>query len=1279
MIWLLMYFILVFVSYRWFNEKKELSYRNWYRPLLLILLILLSFFAVSPVQSVWETILPLQIQKMPEILFCWSVVILWIALKYFLRKFKVNDKMEELLRKINTNDVMRTRFGFANYLVWPYEIDEFTIRYKPGILFFQLFTVILFVLVAGVFLLMSNFEPLYDRISVYPLLIIPVLSELILYFYCPAAEPPREKIEDEIIEPEIQSDYYHLYKRYINKKMGFYQSLIFASAKSNEAKGRGNPKEARKMNDEALMKSVDDLLKQKINFIVAEYDFFNVLPNLAPAILHVLKSGGNILMIADISDYTKSLPESVGISYESQAALPVTKLFAILLQQNLEYYIPTAKDLLEIEYFSSQKKDGLKKRIVLCNLEDASSDSLLNSKWAGQLDLKIIFQIDDCYINNLGQKRNFSLRLDQLKKEHLSIFFKEYTAGGDEALSNTFINTRDVPEDVMPNPETAVTSYFINFALEKSHSNLNQLLTGNPGEFHLAPGTELSVFPIMENISHIHFFEGMNAGYVQSANKLTSLTQSFLSNPQEKEYDYAGKVTSIAIKESIKIDNLPFSVKMPGTVYCADEHLSIVFDRYNNAPKIYKKYRHLGKEVSFICVVSRPHIFREYFAENMDYFSAVTLEPLEPDLSDSKINLCLELFSLLTRGDMEVDRIIRHLSAFSIDLKKKSLTEFINGLFKQYLYFDALKTASLKAEEKIVFKDGAYKKYYTLTLNRQNKRIQRIFDDLKRVEVRDGTGNLLLKLPKYLLFQNFLPEQNINIWGLSYTYQNFNPGTKELTLNISETVNVFYKPYIRIKVSNGKVFQVSKKHTETHHWKGKDYENSTQILERTLRIESPKYYTFDADYHSPNAPGGAKTVDCDSLEFLEISGREYTTRYLEVKWEVHRDYYEQIPYLTTRMHQLLYEMLTILFPLRNQYIHIASNNQFEKEHRVLTPWIFAENNFEYDKPDGERKHIEIFIIEDSFSDMGVLKPIETFFGKTILPNLYHYLKWLTDKDFCEPEGYTEFLMGPSLYDKSAFLRYGLTAKETAWNFPLLITFLENSRLIDPEKIGKGYKKNCSQDHQRSMTVECDYCRTEKLLSEVEVMEDGLHRCRNCSKGAVDDLHSARELEKKAKRLFKQHLGIDFGEMHYDFRFVTATELHRYYKKEFHVTNKYDERVAVGLASEREIDMIHVEKFYNRPYTLSIIIHELMHIYQYQKLNFLKMKNTEKNLIEGMTTYTEWFLLEKSEDEKDRILAGQLWEEYINADSEYGEGFRHVKKDYGEDFLKKISAKYSLRP
>lgn len=1256
------------VSFFLFNDKKQMRYRNFYRPWLLLFLSLILFIVYTDMEA--SFLEKFSSSYDAEVFFAFYIVLSWIFFKLMFKLLMFNDKIEWWLKTRSKNELEQNIRGFSNYLVWPYFIHKFDIYTRPG---YKLFKVLFWVM--GIILLFAYYwstRNYYGNLPVIPtalgLVSITIIAEWIIYFSSsfPAA---TGTVETKTQEEEKEENFYKLFKRYIHPERGFYDSIIFGYSSF------GTPA-INQEDTNLLLKNInEEFIRRDKDLIISADNFIDIMPGMVDIMLNTLNKGGNILLVADIPNHTGYIPDDVGINYPGNKKVSAARLFAVYLEQTLVHQVPNVQQLLDIGFYSAEDESGFSKKIILCSIEDSLRDNLVHHEWMKNLDLKIVFQFNDDIADSLSTKRRFSLWMGQQEVSYKSLFFKRYSTGGDEALSNTFTSTRDVPEVKIPNVKSAGKSFFINFAFEKSIGNLNKILLGNPNEFDLAPGIELAVFPLMENIRHIHYFEGQHLDLIQSKNKLENLHSKFKTDTiVNGEYNYRSNVSIQSIRKGILNNNLPFIVRPIDKPYCDDKHLSVIHDAENNAPKLYKKYRHLGKDLSFICIVSKPHLFREYFAENMDYFVDVTLEPLEPQLSKSEINLCLQLFLLLSNEKVDIHFVKKLVNAHVKQLNDRSLISYVKLLLGKYLNIDVSKNAILKSASSSVFKDNQYQQLQTLEMDRQSLMNNDIFDYLEKVKVLDKNANLILEIPKYLLFQNYLPQQNLIIDGISYEYVQYNDRKKQLMVNARSTANyTFNKPKVHINTVSGYHQQIDIDESPGIFIDGKLYRFSLLMYEAETEIYYSGCYQFERLYHSPFARTNTpKWIDLTQDEmFLNVSKRKYTTRYLHLKWEVSEKYKAHVTTLTTLVHNLLYEFLPVLFPQRQQYIKIASDNQLYVEHRELIPWVYAENNFEYDR---SGNFLELYIVEDAFSDLGTLKAIQSIFQK-ILKDLYFFLQWLQDEKSYTPNHYSEYISGKTYFqDKLHFLKYGIDDNRIQWDIPLLIEFLEESGWIDVNAIGNGYRHeglNVNSVHD----VECDYCAQSFKLKDVHIMEDGLQRCESCSDDAVDDLKLAKELELKAHELYREHLDIDFSTIPYEFNFVTATEMHRSQNKDFFVTNNFDKREYAGLTSDREIDQIFIEKFLKRSATLSVIIHELMHVYQFYMLNYFKLKNVESQMIEGMATYAEVFLMRKSNIPEYMAYADSYEARREKDSSEYGIGFRYVKKKYGARFVKRAKNRY----
>ena len=1275
--------VLGILNYSFFNGKKSLRYRNWYRPWLVLLLAIIALIFETKAEAKISSI-PLVVgsalagvKYAAELGFAISFYYIWFQLKTFMHAFKLDDFVEKQLKKHNTNELLAQKRGFANYLVWPYFINGFSIYNKPGFKFFKylLYFSLLFVTL-GYFWSVYKYgqTPFVIPTGLGALLAL-VLIEWILYFNCLVAKSPDYYDSDNEIGKEV--NFYNLFKRYSNREKGFYDSIIFGHIKNNHIKAAELEKNTKQYIDVFVQEFKDD----NKDFIVSSNDFIKSIPQFAEVFFDTLKKGGNILILADIPNHTKFKPKDVGINYDHNDDLEsIAKMFSVYMEQTFEKKVPSAQSLMDIGYYDKKERSGLTKRIIMSSIQDAIDAPLIHSNWMKELDLVVVMQFSDAYANNLLLKRQLSLWLEQQKISYKTVLFKVFRTSGDEALTNTWMTIRNPSEVKLENIATARKQYYINYAFEKTPSNLKKIFKGDGHQYDYSPGIELSVMAIMENVKHIHYFEGYHLDYIQSKNKLATAQTAFYryDNDRDNPYNYGEKVTQHKIESAIQANNLPFIVRpLDSPLYCEEKHLSVIYDIENNAPKMYQKYQHLGKDESFVCIISKPHLFRAFFAEQLSYFVDVTLEALEPQLSKANINLCLQLFHLMKHEKIEINYIRHLLNLHSVSLTDKTVVEFINELFKRYLHLDSRANSILKSESSIDFVAGKYIEVQKLSIDNQDVNANDIFDYMEDVKVVDHNRNILLTIPKYLLFQNILPQQNIIINGSSFQYNNYNQRNRELVLEaIATNIQTFYKPVALIKHFDTPVTPIDVKKVINFNVNKKDYQFSSEILEREMEVRYSKYFSFDSSYHSPFAKENSpQFIDLEAnTSFQDNSKRKYITRYLKLQWDLSDAFLNGKAVLNTRFHHLLYEFMPILFPYRHQYIQVLSDNALDKKHREATPWIFPEHNFKTEN----KNSIEIYIVEDSFSDLGILKSVQNHL-KFIMEHLYDLMRWMRDDVNCHTADYMEYVKGQSFYeDRTQFLKYGLSDKEISWDIDLLARFIKENSFFSSDDIDTNYDQRCTGENQ-SINVICDYCKGDFKLTDIHVMEDGLHRCHDCSIDAIDSENQVKELEKEAFELYKKHLGIviDKKSLPYKMNFVTATALHEYYGKDFYITNDFDKRTAVGLASDRDIDAIHIEKSLSKAATLSIIIHEMMHIMQYQKLNYFKLKNREPELIEGMTTWAEHYILSKSTVPEYKAYAKNYHAQLTEDQTIYGKGYRYVINKYGDDSetMERIFRKY----
>ncbi|MCZ2393434.1 MAG: hypothetical protein LC105_06240 [Chitinophagales bacterium] len=1216
-----------------------------------------------------------------DVLFSTSLLVIWLIAKYWMRRWSLNDTMESYLRHNNTNK-LTDYHGISNYLLWPYFIKGFEIYKRPGrkYILFLLWSVVIVIGLTALLLDQEVLDITYFNTYIF-ILLIPIALEWIIYL---EIDDDIKETEEKDLTPEKKKDepqLLELYKRYVDNKDGFGESVIMGFVAYNTELHE----QTISQKDEIIQEYINKLTQENKDVIVSDGYLLENIKKFAPTLLNSLKNGGNVLFLTDIPDYSKIRPKDLGIHHpDDNKELNYGEILSFYLKEVIERDIPFTKGIFDIGYYTKGETDALDKRIILTNISDALSKELLDTEWAKNIDLIIVIQQNDSYFDNLTLSRNLSLWLNQFNQNFRLLFFKPYTTGGDDSMTNIWISSIDPLELKLENVQTSSILYFIDFAFEKSKQNLRKLFVGSNDEFDLTPGVELSIFALLEDLKHIHYFEGFNMGFLQSKNLLSTMYHSL-----KRELKADEKISQIAIEKYLRVNNSPIVfIDKQDKLSCKDEHLSIIYDIENNAPRLYKKYINLGKNESFICVVSKPHIFREYFAQNIKYFLQNTINPLQPLYTKSTINLCLQLFYLLQHNEVDVRYVEKIIHTYTNDIKGMSTIQFIEHLFNKYLRVNIERNSIIKSTQKEIFntEKKCYEETYLLSI--ENTVIESIksLHFIETVKVEDTSGNVLMELPKYLTFQNILPQQGIVINGIYYEYVNFDKQKNILKVAAKpQDLALFYAPNVKVtfKKEGAQRKSIDVKDAVTFYVDGNStgLQYAAEVRENDIETIFESYFKFQNNYHSPKSEEGTPLKIELKNEVSASVKRAYHTRYLHIKWEVSDQFKKHYEEINTHLHILFFEVLKVLFPYHHQYIHVLSNNQYNKEVRDHLRWIFTENNFTYSNDD-DRKFVEFIFLEDSFSDLGLLNPLKDKF-ESVCRYLYDYLLWVEkdDIDFLE-SNYMRMDKNDDFFSsKSSFLKYGI--KDFDWNFILLSSFIKKNSFFDSSDIADNFENRWGQQ-EKNIIVECDYCAQKYHLNEVEVLEGGLHRCLSCAEDAADTEKDAAVLHEEAKSLYAQVLKDDFSTLNYSFHFVNYIEFAQQFNLPFKVTNKYDKRVAVGMASDVNpgtgIDEVWIEKYRKKPFTLSTIVHEMMHIYQFQKLNYFKMKYDEPELIEGMTTWAEWYILSHSKHTDYQNEAEAIRENREIDTSEYGNGFRYIIKKYNGDkvsILPQILKKYKV--
>ena len=126
---------------------------------------------------------------------------------------------------------------------------------------------------------------------------------------------------------------------------------------------------------------------------------------------------------------------------------------------------------------------------------------------------------------------------------------------------------------------------------------------------------------------------------------------------------------------------------------------------------------------------------------------------------------------------------------------------------------------------------------------------------------------------------------------------------------------------------------------------------------------------------------------------------------------------------------------------------------------------------------------------------------------------------------------------------------------------------------------------------------CDFCGTELVGTEYEILSDGRDRCMLCSRTAVKNEEEFREIYKTVVQNLETFFGAKIT-VPVRVEMVNAKKLHKRLGKSFVPTGNCDGRI-LGVAIRRKKEYsILVENGAPRMQSTMTIVHELIHIWQY---------------------------------------------------------------------------------
>lgn len=256
------------------------------------------------------------------------------------------------------------------------------------------------------------------------------------------------------------------------------------------------------------------------------------------------------------------------------------------------------------------------------------------------------------------------------------------------------------------------------------------------------------------------------------------------------------------------------------------------------------------------------------------------------------------------------------------------------------------------------------------------------------------------------------------------------------------------------------------------------------------------------------------------------------------------------------------------------------------------------------------------------------------------------------------------------YQKKCFLKYGYEDIDDFLDLAGTASYLAQhgynhsplEQVRDNEKAAEEYEK--SYDPNKLGAHFCDFCGTELIGGEYDVLKDGRERCNDCSSTALRTGEQFKEIFKIVMRNMEIFYGIKINAA-IKVRMTNAETIAKHFGEEFIPTPGMDGRV-LGFAQKDEAGYsLYIENGSPKLAAMATIAHELTHIWQYQNWDDKVITETygagnRLEVYEGMAKWAEiQYLLYLNEIAYGKRLQVRTM---LRQDA-YGRGFIQYLKKY----------------
>lgn len=978
------------------NFKPNERYKQWLIPILVVVeTFYFIYYYFKHADKIYEAFasfgLPLQLNLYIECFYVIICSLIILTTKQIIKGINPHDLLEKKFPNLNLLS-NNGRYNDTYYYV-PYVKNPIGVR--PGVGYLSLFfgtATIVSILYVFVSLFLAKEYDIFMQSGLFAFSI-PVFLEFYNYYNTDLQyTEEKEEVVKEEEEEEKPSTLMPLFNEYVQL---FKDSFDLAFAEKNTI----DPQNTETQNKFSFASLLEEFKRGK-DVIVEDLDIPTSFHKLSDLFFESLTSGGNILILVDIPERHNKKQDGKDVS--------MMELFALHLSNYLQVNVPNATEILKVSYLPEKAgEDQFKSRIILASVSTVLDSNIQAIQWFNDLDLLLAINQSDKGRVSFLENQKFNLLIEQKNKTFRTVILSPFRQGLQTSMTRVWKLDRTCEKRIITT-KTSKNHFCILANFESWHENWLTMAT--PLGTNLYSGVELSIPAINYGLNKVVYLE-INNAEVREGREALGTSRNHIT-----KYDLSRK----NLDKIIEMNQLPFYM-------FADEaqQFSIIYDVENNSASMYNKWLHLGIEDNFSIIVSKPYLFKSYFADNMRLFKLAPMLAIEPIPSLSKVNLCILLYNILREGTVSEKQIKQILNDYDIALGHKPTPVFLRELFIRYFKFDIEENTRLQVEENIDFEKNSYVKTYSYSLAPFNINHFFQFMPLRKIKIVDNRGILRFTILKDMLFQNYLPRQKHIFNGRTFEISSYDDNEGVMTIrNLPQFNNhlFYYSCFVLSHQGKSLIGDIEDYISYTSH----ESDFSLLQFETPMKVDTPAYYEFRKSYAGITRTNNQEVlrIDLTSGEQNAVKRNYLNCRVMKLEWKLNKKMAEQIPTIQAGLHLLLFEAFRSFFPYSYQYLIVCSDrsqlNTKQQNEMAELPWIFPEF-----KSENNKDCVEIFIFEDSISDMGVLNAIRENYTY-IFQYIYDYLQWLeepapkvSDKKTTSNKNYVN-----NVVDKLSFLKYG---------------------------------------------------------------------------------------------------------------------------------------------------------------------------------------------------------------------------------------------------------------